>query len=277
MIKSTLLLAVAASFTYLLHNPPAGAALAIQEAEALKLYGGVYSTECGNPAAPRLHVAETLNVEHGNKRMTGGNLMAAASYFGPEPPPGYQTALISEVRGGAQLLFVVYRDKGGLYIELMGDPLVEKSLKAMLGTTRYKSRFRDCDVSVRTSLPQPAQAASPDPDSVAGWDHVRDKTFKAIHHKALGAKAREPWIRALDGPSPGARTVTAAGAEYRMLAVCKPHDCGDNNLVLLYSPARRLVYGTIHERGKTTLIGKPPPEVAAELERLWKAEWRQGN
>ncbi|MGZ9067364.1 MAG: hypothetical protein ACXW2I_18775 [Burkholderiales bacterium] len=33
-------------------------------------------------------------------------------------------------------------------------------------------------------------------------------------------------------------------------------------------------YGKIYQRGKSSLIGAPPPAVAAELERLWKSEWR---
>ena len=45
--------------------------------------------------------------------------------------------------------------------------------------------------------------------------------------------------------------------------------------MLLYSAANGVVYGTIYEGGKATLIGAPPPAVAAELEKLWKTEWRQ--
>jgi hypothetical protein len=44
--------------------------------------------------------------------------------------------------------------------------------------------------------------------------------------------------------------------------------------VILYSPDKKSVYGTIYEKGKTTLIGDPPPAVAAELGNLWKKEWR---
>jgi len=60
-----------------------------------------------------------------------------------------------------------------------------------------------------------------------------------------------------------------------LAAVCKNHDCADNNTVLLYSASKGVVYGTIYERGKSTLTGEPPPAVAAELPKLWKIEWRQ--
>jgi hypothetical protein len=246
------------------------------EAESLKLYGGSYSTECGNPAAPRLHVAETLNVEKGNKRMTGEKLMASASYLDPTPPANYQMALLSEVHGGAQLIFVVYRDKAGLYIELMGDPKVETALTAVLGKAQFKAKYRDCDAASRTPIPKAVLApAAPNPDSVENWDYVRDRKFKAILRKTIGAKAREPWISDLDGPAPPARLVSVAGTDYRLLAVCKPHDCGDNKMIVLYSPANKSVYGKIHERGKITMVGKPSSAVAAELERLSKTEWQQ--
>ena len=47
-----------------------------------------------------------------------------------------------------------------------------------------------------------------------------------------------------------------------------------NNTVLLYSSAPEVVYGKVYQRGKSTLIGAPPPAVASELEALWKKEWR---
>lgn len=269
-----LLIAVFSSFLFI--GAPA-AALGFQETEALKLFGGTYSTSCGNPAAPRAIAGETLKVEYGNKRMTGENLMAAASYFGPEPPPNYQTALLSEVRGGNQLIFVVNRDKEGLYIELTGDPKVETALTAVLGKAQLKGKYRDCEAASRawmnTPAPKMAQAA-PNPDAIENWDFVRDKKFKAVYHKALGSRVKENWLKVLDGPG-SAEIVTVAGAEYRQVAVCKPHDCYDNSIVVLYSPAKKTVYGTIHKHDKSTLIGKPSREVAAELERLWKARFRQ--
>ena len=65
-----------------------------------------------------------------------------------------------------------------------------------------------------------------------------------------------------------------AGADYFLLAACKNKDCENNSTVLLYSTAQDVVYGKIYQRGKSSLIGAPPPAVATELERLWKSEWR---
>lgn len=255
-------------------------ALGFQEADVLKHFGGTYSTSCGNAAAPRAIAGETLRIEYGNKRMTGENLMATATYFGPQPPPNHLTVLIGEVRGGDQLIFVVNRDKEGLYIELTGDPKVEAALTAVLGKAQFKGKYRDCNASSRDWMNKPApgvaQAASPS-DIVQNWDYVGDKNFKKIYHKALGPKARVPWIARLDGPSSGGKEVSVAGTTYWQVAVCKPHDCGDNNLILIYDRNTKTVYGLINEHGNQTLFGRPSTTMKAELERLWKAEWGQGN
>ena len=65
-----------------------------------------------------------------------------------------------------------------------------------------------------------------------------------------------------------------ANADYVMLYTCKNHDCYDNNVVLLWSGVQNVVYGKVNQRGKSTLIGDPPPAVAAELEKLWKKQFR---
>jgi hypothetical protein len=64
------------------------------DAQALKLYGGAYSSDCSNSTAPRLRVvADALMVEQGTKRMTGHNVQAAYSYFGQSPPPAVASEL----------------------------------------------------------------------------------------------------------------------------------------------------------------------------------------
>ena len=104
-----------------------------------------------------------------------------------------------------------------------------------------------------------------------------DAQAKAAYYKALGPLAKEPWLAQLDGPSSENRPVKVAGADFVKIATCKNHDCADNKTVLLWAAGTPdVVYGKVYQRGKSTLIGSPPPAVAAELEKLWKAEWR-GN
>ncbi|HTE13670.1 MAG TPA: Ivy family c-type lysozyme inhibitor [Burkholderiales bacterium] len=106
-------------------------------------------------------------------------------------------------------------------------------------------------------------------------EYLQDAKFRPLYVKALGAKSKTPWLAKMDGPASTTRKVQVAGTEYVLSAFCKNRDCGENNAVLLYSPSKGVVHGTIYENGKSTLIGDPPPAVAAELPKLWKIEWRQ--
>lgn len=241
------------------------------DAEALKLYGGTYSTDCGNPKATRLTVvADALMVDEQGKRMTGRSLQAAYAFFGQAAPPEYQVALLSDVQG-SQLIFVVFRDSSGQYIRLDGEPKVHAALgKALLGR-----KYFSCGGAKSESATAPAVAAQ-----TAQWhapsDLLKEPSFKTAYYKGLGAKVKENWLANLDGPAPELKKVKVGGAEYVLGSACKPRDCGDNNMVLLFSAAQGAVYAKIFEGGRnSTLIGAPPPDVAAELDRLWAKEWRQ--
>jgi len=97
---------------------------------------------------------------------------------------------------------------------------------------------------------------------------------KATYYKALGPLSKEPWLAKLDGPSPMNKAVKVAGTDYVLLSACKNRDCEQNSTVLLYSATQNVVYGKVYQKGKSTLIGSPSSAVAAELEKLWKSEWR---
>lgn len=103
-------------------------------------------------------------------------------------------------------------------------------------------------------------------------EFLQDPKFKPLYFKVLGPKSKTPWLAKMDGPAPTTRKVQVDGNEYVLSAFCKNRDCGDNNAVLLYSAPKGVLYGTVYEKGKSTLIGDPPSAVAAELPKLWKTE-----
>jgi hypothetical protein len=117
-----------------------------------------------------------------------------------------------------------------------------------------------------------ASAQTPTPKEP--WAYLQEPEFKSAYMKALGPKSKTAWLAKRDGPAPQDKFIDVAGERYVMNSFCKNRDCGDNSAVLLYSPEKKLVYGTIHEKGQTTLIGDPPAPVSTELAKLWKKEWR---
>jgi hypothetical protein len=106
------------------------------------------------------------------------------------------------------------------------------------------------------------------------WEYLQEPAFKNAYMKALGPRTNTPWLAKRDGPAPQDKFIEVAGHRYVMNSFCKNRDCRDNSAVLLYSPEKKIVYGTIYEKGKTTLIGDPPAAVSDELAKLWKKEWR---
>ncbi|WP_079415456.1 Ivy family c-type lysozyme inhibitor [Thiomonas intermedia] len=261
---------------------PAAPAWADLDAAALRLWGGNWSVACGNTAAPYLRVLQSsLMVVARNRQLAGRQVRPAYSYFGQSTPENFDVALLSEVRPGAELTFLIWRDARGPYIEISGDKAVETALAPVLGSA-MRAKYRDCNAAARPPsgdtaapapppLPAPGEAASP-------TDLLRDPRFKAAYLAALGPLAREAWLRTLNGPAPPNRQVQIDGHTYTLSAACKPHDCGDNNLVLLYNPRSGTVHGRVLQQGRrATLIGKPPPRLAAAIETLWRQEWRQGR
>jgi hypothetical protein len=105
-------------------------------------------------------------------------------------------------------------------------------------------------------------------------DLLKNPKFKSAYLAALGPKAKEKWLATMTN-SGLVRDETIAGERWQVATPCKPHDCGDNNLLLLYSPSRGAVVGHLYEKGKVTPIGSPSAEMGATLQKLWNKEFRQ--
>ena len=107
------------------------------------------------------------------------------------------------------------------------------------------------------------------------WDLLKDAKFNKAYKAALGPRVKEPWLAELPGPSEEAKKIKIGGKEYLYVHSCKPHACDTHNLVLLYSAENGAVYGKISEDQKLTSIGKPPANVAAELDKLYAKQFRR--
>jgi hypothetical protein len=130
-------------------------------------------------------------------------------------------------------------------------------------------------LALACSTPASSQGKKPDLYDLDANLVLLNPKVKPLYLKALGPLAREPWLAQLDGPAPQNKRVTVAGTDFVHMSSCKNHDCGDNNALFLYSAEQGVLYGTIYQKGRTTLIGAPPPAVAAELPALWKKQFRQ--
>lgn len=247
----------------------AAGALANVDQKLAQRYGGVLAPECGDYLSPQLlYPGDSLVVRDGGKPvLTGRNVKAAPGYFGTSPPPGFETALTSEVAGGEKLVFVFYRNPSGLFVTVEGGPKVMAAVPKVLKGTRV----RHCDPN-RNAVP----GAKP-PEEIYPGVLLKDAKFRRAYVQAIGPLASEPWLMRMDGPAQAVTKVQAGGRDYRLVSVCKNHDCYDNNLVLLYDAATQTAYGKVLLRARPILVGAPPAPIAAELERLWKTTYRSGK
>jgi hypothetical protein len=257
----------------------------------MKAYGGTYQVDCSNNASPKATVFdEGLVFLHGDKRIAGSKVQLQSSFYGNSPPPNFMMALSGQAPGG-ELYFLIYQDKAGAYLTVDGD----QKVTAAIGKPLTQQKFRRCDGNAKPmqTAAEPAATAPVAKAAPAAGGGNAQKTFKgyaltelsaagllynpqvkAIYYKALGPLTKEPWLAKLDGPSSEGQAMKVADADYVMLYTCKNHDCYDNNVVLLWSGVQDVVYGKVVQRDKSTLIGNPPPAVAAELEKLWKKQFR---
>ncbi len=251
-------------------------------------YLGVLAPDCSNYMLPQLkNLGDSLVVQDGGKAvLTGRNVKPAPKYFGATPPPEFETAFTSEVAGGEALVFVYYRNASGLFAAVEGGPKVMAALPAAF----KGKRSRHCDPNRNVAPGATAAAAGTAASAGTGNSAKIFKGYaltelsaagllynakaKEIYYKALGPLVKESWLAKLDGPSSEGQAMKVANDDYVMLYTCKNHDCYDNNVVLLWSGIQNVVYGKVNQKGKSTLIGNPPPAVAAELEKIWKKQFR---
>ena len=244
---------------------------------------GVLAPDCSNYMLPQLkNLGDSLVVQDGGKAvLTGRNVKLAPKYFGATPPPEFETAFTSEVAGGEALVFVYYRNASGLFAAVEGGPKVMAALPAAFKGTRSRHCDPNRNVAPGAAAGPSAQAKA-DPNKFNGYALTElsaagllyNAKAKEVYYKALGPLVKESWLAKLDGPSSEGQAMSVANDDYVMLYTCKNHDCYDNNVVLLWSDMQKIVYGKVNQKGKSTLIGNPPPAVAAELEKMWKKQFR---
>jgi hypothetical protein len=204
------------------------------DTKLMQVYGGVLAPDCSNYMLPQLKYLGDSLVVQ-----DGGKAVLTGR---------------SEIARGETLVFVFYRNASGLFAAVEGGPKVMAALPAAGNSAKIFKGYALTELSAAGLL--------------------YNARAKEIYYKALGPLVNEPWLAKLDGPSSEGQAMKVADADYVMLYTCKNHDCYDHNVVLLWSGIQNVVYGKINQKGKSTLIGNPPPAVAAELEKIWKKQFR---
>lgn len=108
-------------------------------------------------------------------------------------------------------------------------------------------------------------------------DLLKDAKFRKAYHAMLGQKKAVKWLGTLSGPAEPPKKVTEAGGEFLSFHICKPHDCAEHNMVVLYSASTSRCYAKLSEAGEVSKLGDPNAQISAALDRLYQEAWGQVN
>jgi Inhibitor of vertebrate lysozyme (Ivy) len=92
------------------------------------------------------------------------------------------------------------------------------------------------------------------------------KAWKAM----LAGETVPPWVdsftKTQNATSAPAKSIPVGGQPYTLGWICKPHDCGDNQLYVLFTPEARQAWGLLISPGdKRQWIGRPDPAIQAAI------------
>ena len=109
--------------------------------ESLKLYGGTFSPDCSDAAAPRVRIAaDALEIASGNRSLRTRPTADSYTSFGGAPtspvPTGYQVEFIGE-----DFSIYVFEDARGLHVPLRD---YVPAAAPIVGAQAMKLRFGRC-------------------------------------------------------------------------------------------------------------------------------------
>jgi len=95
-------------------------------------------------------------------------------------------------------------------------------------------------------------------------EYLFDVTDKSPYKQAYQQMLAFPdWVRTGQGTSTPLQEVEIGGQKYTLGQMCKPHDCGDNQLIVVFSPDKKKAWGLLATRStddrsfNTQLLGAP--------------------
>ena len=88
------------------------------------------------------------------------------------------------------------------------------------------------------------------------FDVVKQPPFGAAWNRLVEPlKKSQPWMidaRGVAGPSV---TINVDGQSFEVFSLCKPHDCADNQMQVLFSDGGRKAHGAFRTRDGVRMLG----------------------
>jgi Inhibitor of vertebrate lysozyme (Ivy) len=110
----------------------------------------------------------------------------------------------------------------------------------------------------------PTFAADP-PKGSSLADLMKQPANRAAWYAMFAGETPPQWIddygKTLDGPPTPSIAVEANGETYTLGFTCKPNECGDNQLFVLFSPSGAKAWGLLQTGNEKKWFGAPDKNV----------------
>jgi hypothetical protein len=101
------------------------------------------------------------------------------------------------------------------------------------------------------------------------FDLMKQPRYAMAWKGMLVGETVPPWVKSftksLNGTSAPSTTVSVGGELYLLGWVCKPHDCGGNELYVMFAPGARQAWGLMISENKRSWLGRPDPAIQAAI------------
>lgn len=101
-------------------------------------------------------------------------------------------------------------------------------------------------------------------------DLMEQPAHRAAWKSMLAGQPVPPWVKTFDqtlnATASPVEPVSVGGIPYTLGWICKPHDCGDNQLYVLFAPEARQAWGLLITGNARQWLGNPDAAVQAAIE-----------
>jgi hypothetical protein len=115
-----------------------------------------------------------------------------------------------------------------------------------------------------------APAANALDDDPYLFDLLKQPSYLSAWKAMLAGEHVPAWVsnyaKTFDGPSSPSKTVQVGGQAYLLGYVCKAHDCGDNQLHVLFSPNGSRAWGLLVTGQQRRWLAKPDAAIQAAIQ-----------
>jgi hypothetical protein len=101
------------------------------------------------------------------------------------------------------------------------------------------------------------------------FDLLKQPSYLSAWKSMLAGENVPKWVanyaKTFDGPSSPAKEVSVGAETYTLGWVCKAHDCGDNQIYVLFAPGGGKAWGLLVTGGNEKWLGGPDAAIQAAI------------